>query len=96
LSWRDLDPNEPPKPESVEMMTWIDGRSRPTRKLIHEFGFVIVGEMIADGFDGSVGELLDILTTWRERRQEAWLQTNFITRRTLDSIVESAFYKRAA
>ena len=50
----------------------VDRLNAGTRKLVYEYGWQIVAAMLKDGFRGSVGELEDILRTWRERKQEKW------------------------
>jgi hypothetical protein len=57
---------------SVEVMRQIDRLSRPMRALVHEFGAVIVTEMIADGHRNAA-KLREELDAWRARRQERWL-----------------------
>jgi hypothetical protein len=93
-----VDWSPPPDPKSVEIMEQLDEQSRPVRKLVHEFGAVIVlGALYGeDGFCGSIGDLLDILMTWRDRRQDAWLGTDYVSERTLESIVDAAFDRMAS
>jgi hypothetical protein len=62
----------PPDPESRALMMRLD-RLRPAmRALVHEYGAVIVLEMIAEGYSDPE-ELRDTLETWRERRHAAWM-----------------------
>lgn len=70
----------PPDPNSVEIMQAIDGMSPAFRKLVHEYGFVIVRNMRDEGITRA-RDLKPILAQWRERRQQQWLQTNYIISR---------------
>lgn len=63
-------------PNSVTVMRPLDGLKPPMRALVHEFGAAIVSRMIGDGYDDAA-QLRDALVTWRERRQDEWLKTNF-------------------
>ena len=53
-------------------MRAVDRLSPAMRSLVHEFGFVIVTDMIADGYRDPV-ELRGLLETWRARRQQQFL-----------------------
>jgi hypothetical protein len=77
----------PPDPQSVRLMTWVDGQKPEMRALVHEFGLTIVDQMVAAGAR-NVAHLRRDLETWRERRQDAWLATDFHISR------ESFFRKR--
>lgn len=50
------------------------------RALVREFGFVIVSEMIDEGYTNA-RELKPLLETWRSRRQEEWLATDYLMKR---------------
>lgn len=71
------DPEIDPNPGSIEIMGAIDRMSRPFRTLVHEFGYVIVRDMRADGYTNAK-QLRDLLETWRARQQEEWLVTDYI------------------
>lgn len=55
------------------------------RALVYEYGAAIVGEMIGDGYTDP-GALRPVLETWRQRRQQKWLDTDYITARAGRSI----------
>src|SRR5437660_474086 len=78
--------DESPDPNSVAIMAHIDQMSRPMRALVREYGYAIVRDMIDEGYDNAA-ELGAILEVWRERRQEQWLATDYITKRTARQIV---------
>lgn len=84
----------PPHPGSVEIMAVMDSLPHQMRALVHEFGLVIVCEMVDDGYHDAA-ELRDLLETWRERRQAQWLATDYVTKRTARSIVEAAMMRQA-
>ena len=67
----------PPDPQSVQIMDAVDRMPAGFRALVHEFGVVIVDKMMAEGYSNP-NELRPILETWRERRQDEWLRTNYI------------------
>jgi hypothetical protein len=77
------------------VMCRIDRMPKKMRALVHEYGYVIVSAMIDEGYRDPT-ELEDLLITWRCRRQEQWLETNYITRRTAESIAEATAYRIAA
>jgi hypothetical protein len=83
-----------PHPGSVEIMAVMDSLPRRMRELVHEFGLVIVAEMIDEGYYDPEA-LRDMLETWRERRQAQWLATDYVTKRTARSIVEAALMRQA-
>ena len=62
--------------KSAAIMDHVVSMSKPMRMLVHEYGYVIVSAMIDDGYNDPF-ELFDLLDTWRSRRQEEWLNTNF-------------------
>jgi hypothetical protein len=64
-------------PQSVQVMSVIDRMSPGFRALVHEFGAVIVDKMMAEGYRDPAG-LRPILETWRERRQDEWLRTDYM------------------
>ena len=70
-------------------MADIDAMPAALRKTVHCFGYAIVRDMLEDGWQGKLGDLIDILETWRERRQQQWLQTDFITKRFRDIFHEA-------
>lgn len=84
-----------PNTNSVLIMRHIDSLSPAMRALVREYGYAIVRDMIGEGYSNPF-ELAPILQTWRERRQDEWLATNFISKRTVDSIVNAALYRDAA
>ena len=57
-------------------MTVIDAMPAAFRDLVHEYGFTIVTAMIEDGARNPDVLRAD-LETWRRRRQEQWLATDF-------------------
>lgn len=59
--------------DSARIMTAIDKMKPAMRALVHEYGFVIVRDMINDGYRDPVA-LRPLLETWRQRRQEALLK----------------------
>ncbi len=63
-------------PDSVKVMTPIDRIKPAFRALVHEYGALIVLRMIADGYDDP-SQLRSALETWRERRQQQWLATDY-------------------
>jgi hypothetical protein len=91
VTYLDYEPN----PHSVEIMHYIDNLPKPFRDLMHEYGFKIVAEMIGDDYQDPI-ELADLLETWRCRRQEQWLETNYITRKTAQSIADAVQYRMTA
>ena len=60
-------------------MRYVDGLSRHMRALVHEYGITIVAAMIDDGYT-EPSELWMLLQGWRERRQEQWLATDYVTK----------------
>lgn len=86
----DVAPNE----NSVLIMSAIDRMPAAFRELVREFGFAIVSEMMAEGYDNAA-ELRDVLVGWRERRQEQWLSTDYVTRRSARSIADALVYRHA-
>ena len=66
-------------------MSVIDRMSKPMRGLVHEFGYVIVAQMRAEGYMDAKA-LRPILEGWRRRRQDEWLQTNYVQARTIANI----------
>jgi hypothetical protein len=62
------------------MMAALDALSPAFRALVHDFGAQIVSRMIGDGYENAA-ELRGVLETWRERRQEEWLRTDYIALR---------------
>jgi hypothetical protein len=80
---------------SAVLMERIDRMSKPLRALVREYGYTIVQALLDDGHKDPF-EMSEMLSTWRGRRQEQWLETNFITRRTAQSIADAVQYKMAA
>jgi hypothetical protein len=62
-------------------MAYVDKLKPGMRELVYEFGLLIVSEMVADGYRDP-DALRPVLETWRSRRQQEWLSTNYITRNT--------------
>jgi hypothetical protein len=54
--------------DSDRVMTAVDKLSPAMRALVHDFGFVIVRDMINDGYRDPA-ELRPLLDGWRARRQ---------------------------
>jgi hypothetical protein len=69
-----------PLDTSVRLMKSIDKLKPGMRALVHEFGAVIVGEMIGDGYHDAAA-LRPVLEQWRSKRQQEWLNTDYITHR---------------
>ena len=65
-----------PSPVSVAIMDHIDSMRPAMRALVREFGYVIVRDMLADGYSNA-RELRGLLEVWRQRRQDEWLATDF-------------------
>ena len=55
-------------PNSLRVMAPIDKLHAGFRALVHEYGAVIVLQMMAQGYSDP-DELRPVLETWRERRQ---------------------------
>jgi hypothetical protein len=73
-------------------MDYVDGLSPAFRKLVYEFGLIIVSNMISEGYTRPA-QLKSILEAWRSRRQEEWLATDYImpaTSRSMQRIYERA------
>jgi hypothetical protein len=82
-------------PDACRVMVVVDAMPREFRALVHEFGAVIVDRMMAEGYrDPHV--LRPVLETWRERRQNEWLATDYIIdkQRFLDAATDRAFDRR--
>ena len=62
-------------------MAVVDAMNPQFRSLVHEFGVIIVSRMQAEGYDDA-NVLRDVLQTWRERRQETWLKTDWLKAET--------------
>jgi hypothetical protein len=77
------------------VMARIDRMSKPMRALVREYGYVAVSSMIKDGYRDPF-ELAEILANWRARRQEEWLNTNYVTRKSAQSIAEATAYRISA
>jgi hypothetical protein len=80
------------KPDVV--MRRIDRMPKKMRALVHEYGYVIVNAMIDDGYNDPTA-LEDLLVTWRSRRQEAWLLTDYVTKKTAQSVADALQYRMA-
>jgi hypothetical protein len=80
---------------SSTVMDRIDRMPRAMRALVREYGYVIVNAMMEEGYRDPF-ELAELLETWRVRRQDEWLATNFITRKTAQSIADAVQYRMAA
>lgn len=57
---------------SIEFMEIMDRMPPNWRALVHEFGWIIVRDMRADGHRDAA-KLREELEAWRERQQERWL-----------------------
>lgn len=66
-----------PDDNACAVMRPIDGLKPAFRALVHEFGAIIVLQMIGEGYD-KPDELRPVLEGWRERRQEKWLATDYL------------------
>lgn len=72
--------DEPPSPNSVEVMTVVDSFPPEWRALVHEFGAAIVSEIYFEAQDAEDGR--QMLEYWRSQLQAKWLATDYITRRS--------------
>lgn len=61
---------------AYEHMASIDGLPREWRELVYEYGFTIVAAMYDAG--GGIDAVRNDLETWRHRRQEQWLRTDYL------------------
>lgn len=68
-----------PNPDSVQVMRIIDRFGKRWRKLIYEYGFVIVTKMRQDWPDIDDAEFQ--LEQWRAKRQAQWLATDYLLQR---------------
>jgi hypothetical protein len=84
----------PPDPNSAALMAAIDGMPKGMRDLVREFGLVIVQAMIEDGYHNAK-ELRPLLVGWRQRRQEQWLATDFVSKKTARQIADAIMYRMA-
>ena len=66
-----------PDANSVAIMRTIDGLTPFQRSMVHEYGFVIVANMINSG-GANAKALHAALKHWRKSRQDEWLATNYI------------------
>ena len=73
-------------------MRHIDSMPLAMRALVREFGYAIVRDMLAEGYT-SARSMRNDLETWRDRRQEQWLATDYVTAKTVRSIVDAAMYR---
>lgn len=62
--------------DAIQVMAPLDSLKPGFRALVHEYGAIIVLQMIAEGYD-KPDELRPVLQGWRERRQEKWLATDY-------------------
>lgn len=72
--------DDPPSPNSVEVMAAVDRLSQEWRQLVHEFGIAIVSEVMPEAQD--VHDARAMLEYWRAQRQARWLATNYVTKKT--------------
>lgn len=70
-----------PDANCMARMLPIDSLSAPMRALANEYGAVIVLAMINDGYNRPA-ELRRLLEIRRQRRQDEWLATDFVTVKT--------------
>jgi hypothetical protein len=63
------------KKSSRLLMETLDGLKETERKLVHEYGATIVINLINEGYSDL--RLKSILESWRRRRQEDWLNTDY-------------------
>jgi hypothetical protein len=75
-------------------MAGVDGLSKGMRDLVREFGLVVVHAMIEDGYHNAK-ELRPILVEWRRRRQEQWLATDFIVKKSARQVADAMLYAMA-
>lgn len=68
--------------DPAEIFQVIDNWPKALRELVYEYGFVIVEAMVDDGYSNP-RELRGYLETWRSRRQEGWLASDYITERVV-------------
>ena len=78
-----------PDPVAVDIFQVADALPKAMRKLIHEYGFVIVVAMIQDGYNDP-DELEFLLMHWRDRRQREWLETDYLLARSYSRLLPTA------
>lgn len=89
-----LDKPHEPDPDSVAIMAHIDRMKPWMRALVREYGYAIIRDLLAEADNAyDPFQLADQLQTWRERRQEQWLATNYITTRSAQSIADAVAYR---
>jgi hypothetical protein len=81
--------------ESTVLMERIDKLPKAFRALVREYGYTIVQALLDDGYKDPF-EMAEMLTTWRCRRQEACLLTDYVTKKTAQSIADALQYRMAA
>ena len=75
-------------------MAEIDAMTAPMRRLVYEYGYVIVTSMRDEGYNAHT--LKPVLRDWRERRQRQWLETDYVmSRKSIESIVRAAEMRSA-
>lgn len=72
--------DDPPSPNSVDVMKIVDSLPFAYRALVHEFGVVIVTEIMAEATDAT--DCRQQLEYWRSQRQAQWLATDYVGRRS--------------
>jgi hypothetical protein len=60
--------------DSEKIMSEVDRMKPAMRALVHAYGFVIVRNMIAEGYRDA-NALRPVLETWRQRRQQELLDS---------------------
>ena len=68
-----------PEPNSVAIMTHIDAMTKPQRRLVHEYGYAKVCNLLMEGYS-RVPQMRRELELWRRGRQDEWLMTNYMKR----------------
>lgn len=65
-------------------MNWVDEQSPEIRALVHEYGARVVCVHLEGNPGMDAGDLKFNLMVWRQRRQEEWLATQYVSARTVN------------
>jgi hypothetical protein len=82
-------------PDSRANMAAVDQLPSAFRPLVYEYGLVIVVNMFNEGYEDAA-ELRPILENWRERRQQQWLATDYVTPKSVQRFADALLRLRAA
>ena len=80
--WRMVMPDiiDAPDPNSRRIMTHIDAMTKPQRRLVYEYGYAKVCNLMQEGYE-RVPEMRRHLQRWRKQRQTEWLMTDYFRNR---------------